>query len=304
MKWLGQYIQSFTARFRDDVYLESISDHGSDPDRFLTMDSTTGKITYRTGAEVFSDIGAASGDITSVSLISDSGTINGLTGAVNFTIEGGTNVTTSATGSTLTINGADNLYSTSYFSFSAKVADSTNYNTNYIFISALGISESGFSKDSGFDSAADFGLVATEYGGSGTDAKVDILTSDLEQQIPIPETCKLIGFFATGTTTTGPGSGAGYADYDIGVAIWHVPEANVNWGTSTSGEATLIHKSDSSRHTEGNNRKKVQMIKRMDGTAFNLAEGDILIPSLFSETDDQQIFATVTLVFATPIKTI
>ena len=25
MKWLGQYIQSFTARFRNDVYLEDIS---------------------------------------------------------------------------------------------------------------------------------------------------------------------------------------------------------------------------------------------------------------------------------------
>ena len=25
MEWLGQYIQSFTARFRDDVYLENIS---------------------------------------------------------------------------------------------------------------------------------------------------------------------------------------------------------------------------------------------------------------------------------------
>ena len=25
MKWLGQYIQSFTARFRDDVYLEALT---------------------------------------------------------------------------------------------------------------------------------------------------------------------------------------------------------------------------------------------------------------------------------------
>ena len=66
MKWIGQSIIDFIARFRSDVYLESIADHGSDPDRFLTMDSSTGKVTYRTGSEVFSDIGAASGDITSV----------------------------------------------------------------------------------------------------------------------------------------------------------------------------------------------------------------------------------------------
>jgi hypothetical protein len=45
------------------------------------------------------------GDITSVSLVSDSGTINGLTAAVNFTLEGGEGIDTSATGSTLTITG-------------------------------------------------------------------------------------------------------------------------------------------------------------------------------------------------------
>ena len=68
MKWIGQHIYDLIARFRSDVYLEDISDHGSDPDRFLTMDSSTGKITYRTGSEVLSDIGASSteGDITGV----------------------------------------------------------------------------------------------------------------------------------------------------------------------------------------------------------------------------------------------
>ena len=88
------------------------------------------------------------------------------------------------------------------------------------------------------------------------------------------------------------------------MAIWHVPEANVNWGSSTASTATLIHKSDSSRHTEGSNRKKVQKVERMDGTAKTLAAGDIIVPSLFGETADQQIMATITLVIATPIKTI
>ena len=59
MKWIGQHIWDLISRFRSDVYLESIADHGSDPDRFLTMDSTTGKVSYRTGSEVASDIGAA-----------------------------------------------------------------------------------------------------------------------------------------------------------------------------------------------------------------------------------------------------
>ena len=70
---------------------------------------------------------------------------------------------------------------------------------------------------------------------------------------------------------------------------------------------TGVHKSDSSRSDmsgEGSNRKKVQKVVRMDGTAKTLAAGDIIVPSVFGETADQQITATITLVIATPIKTI
>ncbi len=193
-------------------------------------------------------------------------------------------------------------YSTSYIVFSAK--STSSYGTNYVMIHASGISESTFSVDSGVDSAGDFGGVTTEEGGSGTDATASVPTTNLEQQIPIPEACKLIGFYATTSTTTNTGAG-----YDTGVGIWHVPEANVNWGGSTAGTATLIHKSDSSRHAEntahsGANRKKVQRVSRMDGTAKDLSAGDIIIPSIFGETSNQQIMATITLVIATPIKTI
>jgi hypothetical protein len=79
MRFLGEWAQFNVASFRNtlyiskDVYLENISDHGSDPDRFLTMNSTTGQITYRTGAEVLSDIGAG----TSV-LAFDGSTANGV----------------------------------------------------------------------------------------------------------------------------------------------------------------------------------------------------------------------------------
>ena len=193
-------------------------------------------------------------------------------------------------------------YSTSYITFSAK--STSSFGTNYVMIHANGISESTFSVDSGVDSATDFGGVTTEEGGSGTDATVALASGNLEQQIPIPETCKLIGFYATTSTSTNTGAG-----YDTGVGIWHVPEANVDWGGSNNCTATLIHKSDSSRHSEntshsGANRKKPQMVKRMDGTAKTLAAGDIIVPSIFGETSNQQIMATITLVIATPIKTI
>ena len=376
MKFIGQYIQSFIARFRSDVYLEDIDTGTIASGGNLGLDSNN---------KIVKAI-ETSGDITSVSLTSDSGTINGLTGAVNFTVAGGTGISTSATGSTLTINETaekktksdidaltgvtennlgtftgstisdsrdikealqdletkvevdaaastkgivelattaeadtgtdtaravtpaglkshvDSRYSTSYITFSAK--STSSYGTNYIMIHANGISESTFSVDSGVDSAGDFGGVTTEEGGSGTDATISVVSSNLEQQIPIPETCKLVGFYATTSTSTNTG-----AAYDTGVAIFHVPESEVDWGGSNNSTATLIHKSDSSRHSEntshsGTNRKKPQRVSRMDGTAKSLAAGDIIIPSIFGETGNQQIMATITLVIATPIKTI
>lgn len=56
MKFIGQYIQSLIARFRSDVYLENLSNPGSDTDKFLVVD-TNNKIGFRTGAEVVSDGG-------------------------------------------------------------------------------------------------------------------------------------------------------------------------------------------------------------------------------------------------------
>ena len=108
MKWIGQKIWCWITRFRNDVYLEDVADHGADPDRFLTMDSSTGKVTYRTGAEVLSDIGAGSGDITGVTLTDDEeATISDTAGSADFIIAGGSGITTSGSSATMTIAGDD-----------------------------------------------------------------------------------------------------------------------------------------------------------------------------------------------------
>ena len=110
MKWIGQHIWSFISRFRADVYLENIADHGSDPDRFLTIDSTTGKVSYRTGAEVLSDIGGASSssDVTGITITADdAGTATDTSGDLAITITGGEGIDTTASGSTVTITGED-----------------------------------------------------------------------------------------------------------------------------------------------------------------------------------------------------
>jgi len=388
MKFIGQYIQSFIARFRNDVYLEDINTGTIASGGNLGLDSNN-KIVKAT---------EATGDITGVTITTDSGAVaaaSQTSGSADFAIVGTSGVGVTNSSETITVTsvpgeidhesllnfaanehftqanittvgtigtgvwqgtaiahayiGADAIetdniadaqvtvaklhadaiqtsgesfadndtslmtsaavddkintkYSTSYITFSAK--STSSYGTNYVMIHASGISESTFSVNSGVDSAGDFGGVTTEEGGTGTDATISIVSSNLEQQIPIPETCKLMGFFATTSTSTNTGAG-----YDTGVAIFHVPESEVDWGGSNNSTATLIHKSDSSRHSEntshsGTNRKKPQKVSRMDGTVKDLAAGDILIPSIFGETSNQQIMATITLVIATPIKTI
>ena len=56
MKWIGHHIVDLIARFRSEVYLEKLSDPATDTDKFLVADGT-GKVGYRTGAQVLTDIG-------------------------------------------------------------------------------------------------------------------------------------------------------------------------------------------------------------------------------------------------------
>ena len=51
IKYIGQHIVDFIARFRSDVYLEDVADPGSDTDKFLVVDANN-QVGYRTGAAV------------------------------------------------------------------------------------------------------------------------------------------------------------------------------------------------------------------------------------------------------------
>ena len=108
MKWIGQHIWSFISRFRSDVYLEDISDAGEDTDKFLVAKSD-GKIAYRSGADVLSDIGGASSasDVTGITVAADSGTASDTAGNLDLIMSGGEGIDTSATGSTITITGEE-----------------------------------------------------------------------------------------------------------------------------------------------------------------------------------------------------
>jgi len=71
MKWIGEHIQNYRTRLREDTHFDKLVDPGSDTDKFLVVDG--GKIGYRTGAEVLSDIGGGPGDMTGVDLTAGTG---------------------------------------------------------------------------------------------------------------------------------------------------------------------------------------------------------------------------------------
>ena len=94
MKFIGQYIQSFIARFRSDVYLEGVSE--SAQDHVVGIDAN-GKL-YK------QDV--ATGDITGVSITTDSGggvaSANDTGGSADFSLLGGTGINITNSGTTIT----------------------------------------------------------------------------------------------------------------------------------------------------------------------------------------------------------
>ena len=108
MKWIGQSIIDFITRLRSDVYLDGPTAGGSDPDKFLGIDSSN-KVIYRTGAEVLSDIGVSALIDTRITaqdldVAGDSGTAAVDLDSQSLTVTGGTGITTSATGQAVTVN--------------------------------------------------------------------------------------------------------------------------------------------------------------------------------------------------------
>ena len=97
MKWIGQHIVDLVARFRGDFYLDNISNPNADTDKFLVVKD--GKVGYRTGTEVLSDIGGSSttGDIDRVSLSTDdSNYARVVSGNADFNLSGGACIDTSS----------------------------------------------------------------------------------------------------------------------------------------------------------------------------------------------------------------
>ena len=99
MKFIGQFIQNFIARFKSDVYLEDVSSGTIASGGNLGLDSNN-KIVKAT-------VSSGSGDITGVTLAGDSGSASDTSANVDLTIAGGNSITTSGSSTTITINHDD-----------------------------------------------------------------------------------------------------------------------------------------------------------------------------------------------------
>ena len=97
MKFIGQFIQDFVARFRNDVYLEDISTGTIESGGNLGLDSNN-KIVKAT-------IASGSGDITAVTITTDSGggsAASDTGGSADFSLLGAAGVGVTNSGTTIT----------------------------------------------------------------------------------------------------------------------------------------------------------------------------------------------------------
>ena len=106
MKWLTQQLKKFIVRFQNYVYLDKVDNPGTDTDKFLVIKD--GKVGYRTGTEVLSDIGGStsSGTVTSVS-VSDGSSSTAITSSGTFTFSAGEGVDVGESSGTITYSGED-----------------------------------------------------------------------------------------------------------------------------------------------------------------------------------------------------
>ena len=131
MKWIGQHIVDFIARFRSDVYMEDISEGVVDGDLFLGLDSN--------GKVVKEDIRAVSGvgDITGVDITAGTGIDVSQSGATtgNYTATIGVDVSDFMT------NGADNRVITATGTDTMNAENGLTFNSGLLSLSSTAVAK-------------------------------------------------------------------------------------------------------------------------------------------------------------------
>ena len=229
MKWIGQHIWDFVSRFRSDVYLDSPTAGGSDPDKFLGIDSN-GKVIYRTGTQVLSDIGGSSstGDIDRVSLSTDDSNYARVSsGNADFNLSGGACIDTTADNSvtaTIAVDLSELSTSTDTSHIEEGFFAIVDGSNGQHKMAASTVPISAFNNDSGFAAGditgvtltADDSNVASDTagsadftiaGGAGIDTTVSGTTVTITGETASDSNAGIVELATTGEADTGTATG-------------------------------------------------------------------------------------------------
>tara|TARA_R110002020_G_scaffold198804_1_gene399959 strand:+ start:45 stop:1598 length:1554 start_codon:yes stop_codon:yes gene_type:complete len=142
LKFIGQHIVNAIARFRQSVFVENVVNAGADTDTFLVLKNN--QIAFRTGSEVLDDIGGGAGDITGVTITTDSGggsAASDATGSADFSILGSSGVGVTNSGNTITAvavpgeidhDSLSNFLASEHYQWSEDISSTATINTNNI----------------------------------------------------------------------------------------------------------------------------------------------------------------------------
>ena len=312
MKYLGQYIQQFISRFRNDVFLEDVSSGTIASGGNLGLDSNN-KI-------VKADV--PTGDINQVSFTSDSGSFGITTGDADFTISGGEGIDTSMSTSTITIAGedasdsnkgivelattaeadtgtdtaravtpaglkshVDKRYAYAYLNYEVNTNSFTG--TNYEWPAANG----GFGSDSFTINTG----VARDTAIDGS-VSVSSVAANLQQQgWFVPHACKLIGVSGSFRNN---GSESNPRDVAVFVGTPDIGTSN----TSTYVQRVFAAGDDDG----GSSNSRMYKVNTALSTPFDLVAGNILMPAVCNSTGSSTVSmqGNFAIIIAVPIFTI
>ena len=316
MKFIGEFIQHFVSRFRNDVYLEDI-DSGTiasggnlgldSNNKIVKANEATGDITSITVSDGTSSSPLNSGDVTiqfltgegiDVALNSLSSTVKQITysaedasdsnkGVVELATTGeadtGTDTARAVTPAGLKSH-VDNRYAYQYLNWEVNTNSFTG--TNYEFPAANG----GFGSDSFTINSG----IARDTAIDGT-VTVSIANNLQQQGWFVPHACKLVA-------VSGAFRNNGNEPNPRDVAVF-VGTPNIGAGTNSTYTQRLFAAGDDDG---GSSNSKIYKVNTVLGTPFSLSAGDLILPAVCNSTGSSTISmqGNFNIIIATPIFTI
>ena len=314
MKFIGQYIQDFIARFRSDVYLEDIStgtiasggNLGLDSNNKIVKNTVSGGTTDLT-SDVTGVLPIANGGTNSNSAanartalgVDPAGTDNStnvtLAGSLDYITLSGQEITRNAIDLTADVTGAlpkanlatQNAYQ--YISLTGNITANTTGNGYWKYPSPNGISNHTWNqtvkKTTGGANNRDTTTVGDEVG-------IDRLNNG-SSGIRIPYAGTIVGF--TGSGRNAGSGGTGDRVYYAGLFV-----GTPDWGTNNdiNAELVAVATADNNSGNYYNRPSKLEDLSR----SYSISAGDVIYPAFKgSGTNADIIQANITIVIKTTL---